>query len=247
MKQFNFLKTLILSVSLPLLFFSCGSGDEKSTESATSDSTKVDSTTMKAPEPVPVAKISDILIVRHRVANYAKWKPGYDSDDSGRRANGLTNYIIGRGMDDSNMVVIVLKMDDANKAKEFGNSPGLKEKMQKAGVIGKPSVSAVHRVMTDSTPIEQNTRLMVTHQVKDWDTWKKVFDSHKSARMDAGLIDRGVGYSVDDNHIVTLVFAVTDKKKAEGFLKSKDLKDKMAEGGVVGQPTVFWYNVVQKY
>jgi len=247
MKQFDFLKTLTLSISMSLLLFSCGSGNEKSTESTTTDSTKVDSTTMKVPEPVPVAKISDVLIIRHKVANYAKWKPGYDSDDSARRANGLTNYILGRSMDDSNMVVIVLKMDDVNKAKEFGSSPGLKEKMQKAGVIGKPSVSYLHRVMADSTPVEQNARLMVTHRVKDWDAWKKEFDSHKSARIDAGLVDRGVGYSVDDNHLVTIVFTVTDKKKAADFLKSRDLKDKMAAGGVVGQPTFLWYNVVQKY
>ena len=247
MKQFKFLQTLTLSVSMAFLLFSCGSGDEKKTEATTTDSTKVDSTTMKVPEPAPVAKLSDVLIIKHKVANYTKWKPGYDSDDSSRRANGLTNFIIGRGMDDSNMLVIVLKMDDVNKAKEFGNSPALKEKMQKAGVIGKPSISFVHRVMNDSTPIEQNARLVVTHKVKDWDAWKKVFDSHKSARMDAGLIDRGVGYSVDDNHMVTMVFAVTDKKKAEDFLKSKDLKDKMAAGGVVGQPTFFWYNIVQKY
>jgi hypothetical protein len=89
MKQFKFLKTLSLSVSMAILLFSCGSGDEKSTESTTTDSTKVDSTAMKAPEPAPAAQISDILIVKHKVANYAKWKPVYDSDDSARRANEL--------------------------------------------------------------------------------------------------------------------------------------------------------------
>jgi hypothetical protein len=34
--------------------------------------------------------------------------------------------------------------------------------------------------------------------------------------------------------LVTIVFAVTGKEKAEAFIKSKDLKDKMAAAGVDG-------------
>ena len=102
-------------------------------------------------------------------------------------------------------------------------------------------------VMNDSSAIEQNARVRVTHKVKDWDAWKKEFDDHKQARMDAGLIDRGVGYSDGDNHMVTLVFAITDMQKAKAFMKSKDLKDKMDKAGVVGAPTFFFYNIVQKY
>ena len=119
--------------------------------------------------------------------------------------------------------------------------------MQKAGVIGKPSFTYLDVVMDDNSPIDQTARLMVTHKVKDWDAWKKVFDDHKQARMDAGLIDRGLGYSDGDNHMVSIVFAVTDMQKAKAFMNSKDLKDKMAKGGVEGPPTFFFYNIVQKY
>jgi hypothetical protein len=118
--------------------------------------------------------------------------------------------------------------------------------MKKAGVTGKPTIEYINVVMTD-TMATQGTRLRVTHKVKDWDTWKKTFDSHKQARMEAGLIDRSVGYSMDDNHIVTVVFVVTDMAKAKAFTTSKDLKDKMTEAGVEGPPTFFWYNVAQKY
>lgn len=50
-----------------------------------------------------------------------------------------------------------------------------------------------------------------------------------------------------DNHLASIVFAVTDMKKAKEFLNSKDLKDKMAKAGVEGPPTFFFYNIVQKY
>ena len=88
---------------------------------------------------------------------------------------------------------------------------------------------------------------MVTHKVKDWDIWKKEFDDHKKTRDEAGLIDRGLGYSVDDKHAVTIVFAITDMKKATDFMHSADLKEKMAKGGVEGEPTFFFYNIVKKY
>jgi hypothetical protein len=127
------------------------------------------------------------------------------------------------------------------------SSPGLKDKMKKGGVTGAPVIAFVKTVLFDTTSNSSINRVMITHKVKDWDAWKKEFDSHKQARMDAGLSDRAVGYSVDDNHLVTLVFAITDMEKAKAFMMSKDLKDKMTAAGVEGPPTVFYYTVVQKY
>lgn len=246
MKQFKLLPAITLGVSMAFLLFSCGSGGETSTESTT-DSTTVDTSAMKAPEPTPQVEPGKVLIIKHKVSNFAKWKPEYESHDSIRRAFGLTNYVLGRGRDDSNMVVVILKMDDVAKAKELTGSKEMKDRMQKAGVVGKASFDYLDVVMNDDSPIDQNARVMVSHKVKDWDAWKKSFDSHKQARMDAGLIDRGLGYSDGDNHMVSIVFAITDKQKADDFMKSKDLKDKMAEAGVEGPPGFFFYNIVQKY
>lgn len=249
MKQIKFLHASAIAVGMALLFVSCSTGGEKQVdETVATDSIMTDtSSAMKAPEPAAEVKPGKVFIVKQKVANYAKWKASYDTRDSLRHANGLASYIVGRGMSDSNMVIVILRMADVNKAKELASSKEMKERMKKSGVIGTPSFEYLDVVMNDSTPIEQNARLMVTHKVKDWDAWKKSFDGHKQARMDAGLIDRGLGYRDGDNHMVSIVFAVTDKKKADDFLKSKDLKDKMAEAGVDGPPAFFYYNIVQKF
>ena len=186
------------------------------------------------------------MIVISKVANYAKWLPGYESHDSVRLASGLHNRLVCRGTKDSNTVMVVLKMDDAAKAKEFAASPGLKERMKKAGVVGPPTISYVDMQMLDST-LTGMSRVLVTHKVKDWDAWKKVFDADKPNRVAAGLSDRALGYSVGDNHMVTMALAVSDMKKADDFSKSPELKKKMEEGGVVGAPTMFYYTVVKKY
>ena len=60
-------------------------------------------------------------------------------------------------------------------------------------------------------------------------------------------MDRGVGYSVDDNQMVTIFQAVTDMKKAQDFLRSPDLKERMKKAGVAGAPTSVFYQIVQKY
>ena len=244
MKQLKFLATI--SVAAGALFLnSCNSGDDKKADDKTADSAAVKTET--APPPVIPSGPTSLMIVKHKVANYAKWKPGYDSHDSIRLANGLHSYIIARGTEDSNMVLVAVRMDDVNKAKAFGASPELKKRMKQGGVIGIPTVDYLEAVMNDTTAIQQTVRLMIRHKVKDWDAWKKSFDEHKQARMDAGLTDRAVAYTAGDNHNVTLVFAVADVAKAKAFMDSKDLKDKMAEAGVEGPPTHFFYKIVARY
>ncbi len=245
MKHVKFLATI--SVVAGMLFLSsCNSGKEKKADENTADTSTVKTETPAPPAPAPSGP-TNIMTIKHKVANYAKWKPLYESHDSARQANGLHNYVIARGIEDSNMVLVALKMDDVDKAKAMAASPELKNRMKKAGVTGPASFDYNTTVMNDTTAIQQTVRLMVKHKVKDWDAWKKVFDDHKQARIDAGLTDRVVAHTIGDNHNVTLVFAVADVAKAKAFINSKDLKDKMKEGGVEGPPNFFFYRIVEKY
>ncbi len=247
MKLFRFLTTASVAACMLLFVSSCNSGSEKKAEEpAAADTTAAVTHAVKTPAPAPAVKPPNVLVIKHKVANYAKWKVLYDGHDSVRLSYGLHNYVVSRGLDDSNMVMIALHMDDVAKAKAFVALPDLKETMKKGGVLGAPSISYIDVQMLD-TSMNAQTRVRVTHKVKDWDAWKKAFDSHKQARMDAGLTDRSVGYEIGDNHMVSIVFAISDMKKAKDFINSKDLKDKMAEAGVVGPPSFFYYKVAQKY
>jgi hypothetical protein len=249
MKKFRFLATAFAAI-MTLLLVSCGSGENKKTEVSATDTSKTN-TTESTPEKTPDGTTTmpkHIVIVRHKVANFSKWKMGYEGHDSARRAAGLTNYGLARGAGkDSNTVMIFLKADNIVKAKEFASSTDLADVMKKSGVTGPRVINYIDVVMDDNSQISQTDRVMVTHKVKDWYIWKRVFDSHKQARIDAGLIDRGLGHTSGDTHNVSAVFAITDMAKAKAFIASKDLKDKMAEAGVEGPPTFFYYNIVQMY
>lgn len=222
--------------------------NNESSSSGNGEKIHGDSDAVTRPEKLPEvpAKPANVMLVWHKVANYEKWLAGYESHDSMRLARGLHNYIIGREVDNPNMILVATRMDDITKAKAFASSADLKTTMQKVGVVGAPSITFLHVQMND-TSVNATTRVMIMHKVKDFDAWKKEFDAHKQARMDAGLMDRAVGYSFDDKNSVVVVCGVTDMKKAKDFMNSKDLKDKMTAAGVAGPPTIRFYTVAKKY
>ena len=96
-----------------------------------------------APEPTTTAKPANVMIMEFKVADFAKWHSMFEAKerDSIRRSYGLTNYVAGQGLDDPKKVIVLLKMEDANRAKELTASQGMKDRMKEAGVTGTPTFS----------------------------------------------------------------------------------------------------------
>ncbi len=80
------------------------------------------------------------MFVRHRVADYAKWKPVFDEHETARRAAGLTAHSVHREVDDPSVVIIAFRAADIGRAKEFAGSDTLRTAMAKAGVQGQPEI-----------------------------------------------------------------------------------------------------------
>jgi len=236
---------MLLGAALVCLLTSCGGSNEKTSSDATSDTT----TANTAPPEVNtiVTTPQNMMIATHKVKDFAKWQISYDEHDSIRLANGIHSYVIGRGMDDSNMVIVAVKVDDMEKAKAFSKNPSLKEAMQKGGVTGAPSFSFITMEFQDTAKIDAALRSRTTFTVKDWDAWQKAFGEGKQERLDNGITDRAYGHDADDNKKVELVTAVTDTAKAFAYYKSDALKKRREAGGVVGEPKRFLFNIVKRY
>ena len=240
---------LPVSFLAAVLFLSSCNGNEENTNTGTrgSDSTSTTAT----PEPVTPSTIistpQSMMVVKHKVSNFAKWKASYDAHDSMRLAGGMHSYVIGRGVDDSNMVMVAVKAEDMTKAKAFAKDPSLKAAMKKSGVTGTPSISFTTVVYQDMSKNMSDLRSMTTFTVKDWNAWKTAFESNRQLRTDNGVTDRAYGYDADDNHKVTLVVAINDTAKANAYWKSDLIKQNRAESGVVGEVKRYVYRVVQKY
>jgi len=235
----------LLGAAAAFFLLSCNnSGDQTTSETTDTDTT---ATTATSATNTIVTTPETIMVVRNKVTDYDKWLAGFEGHDSLKLANGLHNYVVGRSVEDPNMILVATKADDIAKAKVFGNSAELKQAMQKDGVVGKPTVSLVTTVYQDTSTINTDLRAMTMVTVKDWDAWKTAFESRRQDRIDAGLMDRVYGYDPDDNHKVTIVVAVSDTAKANVFWNSAKLKDDMAKGGVVGKPERFMYRIAKKY
>jgi hypothetical protein len=229
-------------IAMAVLLFSCNNGPAKE-ETTTADTTAA----VTAPAEVkPVFTPFKVVYIQHRVKNFEKWEAGYFSHDSVRKAYGITHWVIGRDLKDSNLVYIADKMEDLAKAKTFAALPGLKDAMMKAGVTSKPGFSYGEIIRGDDSPVESSDRLAVAHHVKDFNAWLKVFDAEGPATRAAnGLIDRGLGRSLIDSNMVYITFAVSDMAKAKARLASPELKKIMTDAGVDSPPTARWYRLVK--
>jgi len=241
---------LLLHAAMVFLLTSCGGSSNEKTTSA--DSTSTADTTPKTTAAVQekntiVTTPENMMIVTHKVADFAKWQMAYDEHDSARLASGIHNYVIARGFQDTNVVMVAVKIDDVTKAKAFAKDPGLKKAMQKGGVIGAPSISFITATWQDTARLSSSLRSRTTFTVKDWDAWVKGFEDGKQERMDNGILDRVISHDADDNKKISLVTTVMDTAKAFAYYKSDALKKRRAASGVIGEPQRFLFNVVKRY
>lgn len=247
MKKSGFTGPLFLAA---MVFFLSSCGGDGSKEQASTD-TATTTAEATAPEIIPANTIvttpQNMMVVTHKVSNFAKWHKSYDENDSLRLANGVHSYVIGRGVQDSNTVLVAVKVDDLAKAKAFAKDPSLKKAMQKSGVTGAPSISFITAVWQDTATMGSTIRSRTTFTVKDWDAWQKSFADGKQQRMDNGITDRVIGHDPDDNKKVSLVTALSDTAKAFAYYKSDELKKRREAGGVISEPKRFLFRVVHRY
>ena len=74
------------------------------------------------------------------------------------------------------------------------------------------------------------------HKVKDYEAWKAVFDNANDFRKAGGEISHRVFHAIEDPNDIGLMFEWESLEKAHQFMSSPELKAKMIEAGVVGEP-----------
>jgi len=86
-----------------------------------------------------------MIVVHHKVKDFAAWKLAFDKHAPARKAAGLSKAHVLRAVEDPNAVTVLLDFADAAKAKAFGASPDLKAAMKSAGVVGKPQIHVLNK------------------------------------------------------------------------------------------------------
>lgn len=239
-------KFLVFQAAISILLFSCNSSTPKDNANAADTTAATTSTETVAP---PVFMPFDVVRVQFHVKDFDKWFAGFLTRDSARLANGIHKYVVDRGLGaDSNMVMVISKIDDLQKAKAFYASAPTKAAMQKGGIIGAPKITYLHAIRSDTSDVPQAERVSVTHHVKNFDTWLKAYDGEgKDTRAANGLTDRSLARGMEDSNMVNVSFVVTDMAKAKARVASADLKKLMTDAGVDSAPEIIWYRLVQRF
>jgi quinol monooxygenase YgiN len=92
-----------------------------------------------------------IVLIKHPVEDYEKWKAEFDAFHDTRKSNGEQNYRIYRTIDDPNNLVAFFEWDNIDNAKAFLASSDLKDAMQEAGVSGQPEITIMEIADQGST------------------------------------------------------------------------------------------------
>jgi hypothetical protein len=82
------------------------------------------------------------------------------------------------------------------------------------------------------------TVLIIRHPVRDYAAWRPVYDAHEAVRTAAGLTNGRVFRSAEDPNDILILHDTADRRRAEEFGRSDDLREAMQRAGVVGQPEI---------
>ena len=80
--------------------------------------------------------------------------------------------------------------------------------------------------------------VLIHHRVKDFPSWKAVFDSAFQFRKDAGEVSFRLYHDIHDAADVTLWFEWENALSAGNFVASEELARQMKLAGVEGTPEI---------
>lgn len=205
-----------------LLINGCGK-DGKSRESenaAAFDSVKV-----------PVYSGATAIGITHEVKNFDDWLKVYDAESDPQ-----ARISVYASPDDPNLVTVFELTKSHADAKNVFASDRIKNAMKVAGVTSEPVYHYYDIKYRSSTKTEKLYRVGISHEVEEYERWKKVFDEDEPTRSKANLELRAVTLDAENPHMVNIMFATDDIAKAKEVINSDELRRRMQEAGVRSEP-----------
>ena len=81
------------------------------------------------------------LFIRHRVADFGKWKIVYDDNEATRIKYGAKKADVFTSTKNPNEIIVVTEWGSKEQAKKFVESSALSDAFKRAGLLGAPEVT----------------------------------------------------------------------------------------------------------
>ncbi|HXI02740.1 MAG TPA: hypothetical protein VNI57_06135 [Candidatus Saccharimonadales bacterium] len=88
--------------------------------------------------------------------------------------------------------------------------------------------------------------LLVRHKVKDFESWKKVFEEHGRARESLGCKGGRLMRNAEVPNEVVVLLEWDFHENARKFVDSEDLKSTMQRAGVLDRPDIYYLDVEEE-
>jgi heme-degrading monooxygenase HmoA len=88
------------------------------------------------------------VMIRHKVAEYTRWKEAFDAHHTARKHAGETGCRLYQNVEDPREVIIFSDWDSLEQARTFMTSEEVRKTMQQAGVVGAPEIQFVEAART---------------------------------------------------------------------------------------------------
>jgi len=80
--------------------------------------------------------------------------------------------------------------------------------------------------------------VIVSHEVKNYLDWRKVYDQDENNRSKAGINLKSVYQSTDNANMITMIGEAPSVEAVNNFMANPELKAAMQQGGVISKPEV---------
>ena len=80
--------------------------------------------------------------------------------------------------------------------------------------------------------------IILSHEVKNYSDWRKVYDDDEKNRSKVGLKISSLYQSVENPNLITLIGEAPSVEALNTFMANPDLKAAMEQGGVISKPEV---------
>jgi len=89
-------------------------------------------------------------------------------------------------------------------------------------------------------------KITVKFEVKDYDVWKKGFDSGRIPRELASVFTSDILCEAENSNKIIVIFKTDDLLKAKVHLGDPEVRKNQSESGFVAPPEVFFGRVVEE-
>lgn len=219
--------SLVIAASA-LAFWSCGgSSTDSSSKEAAFDSARLN----------PYSGNTAVAMT-HEVKDFEAYVTAYKnlSDPESRIS-------IFSSPEDPNLITVFELTKGHEEARTAFHSSEFREHLEAEGVTTEPQIAFFDIKFRVTTPTEKEYRLGVTHEVGDYEHWKKIFDEDEPIRAKANLELRAISTNADNPSVVNILFATDDIQKAKDVINSDELRQRMTEAGVRTEPVFAVFRV----